>query len=184
MVAAMGGRTARVLVATAIGGAAVLACGGPRFPSDPTAVDRICTAACNRRATCVAGEPPPDQCRESCAAHRGRWAQLGGEERKYWRQDYVAAIVHCTDTIGCAFIDDRTRYFAQCYNDTQPDPTERATEFCERLSTKVGECGGTRDPQCVRRFGAMSDPALDALISCIDSDCKVATRCWSDALSH
>ena len=179
----MGERTSRILVAAAIGGAA-FACGGSQFPSDPTAVDRLCTAVCNRRAHCLAGEPPLDSCREACAAHKGKWAQLGGEERKYWRQDYVAAVVHCTETMDCGFIDNSTRYLGECWADTQPAPTERANDFCEQLSRKVGECGGTRDPQCAQRFGVMSDPALDALISCIDSDCKVATRCWSEALSR
>ncbi len=180
----MVGRVARVVTGIGVAASAVLSCGESRIPSDPAAVDRLCTSACVRRSQCIAGEPPLDSCRAECAAHRGRWAQFGGDERQYWRDDYVTAIVHCTESAGCEVINDDTQYRGRCWADTEVEPSELARDFCQRLDGKVRECGGQRNPQCLDRFGAMSDAALKGLNRCMDQDCKEAPRCWSGFLSQ
>jgi hypothetical protein len=177
------GRVSRIRTVTGIVATAVLSCGAPGVPSDPTAVDRLCTSACARRSQCLAGEPSMDTCRADCSAHRGRWAQFGGGERKYWRDDYVAAVVQCTNSAGCEVIDDDTRYRGQCWADTEVAPSALAHDFCERLDREVHECGGLRNPRCLDRFGAMSDAALKGLTRCIDQDCREAVRCWSAFLA-
>jgi hypothetical protein len=175
---------ARVPLATTIAAfAAILACGQPAIPADSAAVDHLCTSACTRRAQCLAGEPPLETCRADCAAHRGRWAQFGGDERNYWRSDYVAAVVHCTDKVACDVIDDGARYRGECLGDTEVQPNDVARDFCERLDRKLHECGGRPSPRCLDRFGMMSDAALKGLIRCIDQECRESARCWSAFLS-
>ena len=154
----------------------------PEFPSDATIPDRMCNAMCARHVQCQPSKWTDAQCRASCLDDPGRRPKFGGRERVYWREDYVDAIVHCTEAASCDVLEDEPLYRSQCFGDTLPAPSPLAQRACTALNAKYKECGGARPSErCVEQFSGIRDDVLKSAVTCLtDQGCRWGVECWND----
>jgi hypothetical protein len=177
----MGTTLARRAFAALVTTVTLVACVEPEFPHDGTIAARVCNAVCARHVACQPSKWNEQACESSCLAHRTEaWKYAGGHERKYWREDYVDAVLQCTQAASCDDVESERAYFSRCFNDTRPPPSDAANRYCAAYRESVRACGGDKaGADCAGNYGQFSDGVLNELTTCLKSGCRASSQCTS-----
>jgi hypothetical protein len=137
---------------------------------------------CARHVECQPSKWNEAQCQSACVADSGPKTKYGGGGRRYFTQDYVDAILHCTASASCDVVEEEPRYRSQCYGDTQPPPSAYANRVCSQLRAKFKECGGAPPHEaCIEELGGIRDEVLKGAARCLaDDGCGWGIQCWNE----
>jgi hypothetical protein len=160
--------------------AAGIACssGGEPAPVEPKGAPppdmaRLCEAVCEREATCGRPGPCPERCRRE------------GPDAERLRADYLWRVLSCIDDVECQFVmGGNTFRYCDDVIGRQLSTTASLRRFCFESSHRAAVCGRGNDAEqgdCLQRFRAIDDNALDAGRACLAEGCDAVPACLARA---
>jgi hypothetical protein len=145
--------------------------GGSTTPATAADLDATCESQCSRSDRCPDPDitsPPHEDCVSSCLGKLG--------DAGVFRQDVVAALSDCYDSLACNVSDDTCTGEAVAVVTTTPTEDPHFQQCVSRHDTCDSGGGGFSDDECVLRFFLVQSAQLD-FDACLQQDCSTISAC-------